>query len=163
MCYGQRKHAPCRHQNFPQKKPQTWQYLVTKGVTANDDRLGPAGNKTGNHLAEDGLTEHCAAQDVTDGAVGTQPHLLQVELCQHTHTNTSKKGQQAVSPAGLMLCSIQFCSRWYLCARKSPLVLRKSPLSPNLLQIEPCQHTQIHFVFRTVFKVNKLSHWLNTL
>ena len=135
--------APCRYQNFPQKKLQTRLYLVTKGVTADDDGLGPAGNKTGNHLAEDGLAEHCASQDVTDGAIGTQPHLLQVELCQHTRTNTLKKGQQAVSSTGLMLCSIQFCSRWYLCARKSPYVLH--PLSPNLLQTEPSTHPNAFF------------------
>ena len=54
--------------------------LVAKGVTADDDGLGPARNQTGHVLADDRLTEDHAAQDVADGAVRRLPHLLQAEL-----------------------------------------------------------------------------------
>lgn len=50
-------------------------------MPADDDALGPAGHQAGDVLADDGLAEHGAAQDVTDSAVGTQPHLLELELC----------------------------------------------------------------------------------
>lgn len=55
-------------------------HLITEGVSANSDGLCPARNKPGNVLADDWLTEDCAAQDVPDGAVGTLPHLLQAKL-----------------------------------------------------------------------------------
>lgn len=45
--------------------------LVSMGMSANDDTLGPAGYKTRNGLAEDGFTEYSATQDVTDGTIGT--------------------------------------------------------------------------------------------
>mmetsp|Transcript_23346 Transcript_23346/g.41461 ORF Transcript_23346/g.41461 Transcript_23346/m.41461 type:complete len:385 (+) Transcript_23346:275-1429(+) len=54
--------------------------LVTKGVAANDDGLGPAGNEAGDVLANDRLTEDGAIENVAEGAVGALPHLLQVEL-----------------------------------------------------------------------------------
>ena len=50
------------------------------GVPADDDGLHPAGHQPGDVLADDGLPEHGAAQDVADGAVGRAPHLLQLEL-----------------------------------------------------------------------------------
>lgn len=50
------------------------------GVPANDDGLGPARHQARDVLAQDGPSEHCASQDVTDGAVGRTPHLLQLEL-----------------------------------------------------------------------------------
>lgn len=50
------------------------------GVSANDDGLDPAGHQAGNILADDGFPEHRASKDVTDGAVGRSPHLLQLEL-----------------------------------------------------------------------------------
>lgn len=56
------------------------QYLVPVGVPADDDGLGPARHQAGDVLADDGLPEHGASQDVTDGAVGRPPHLLEVEL-----------------------------------------------------------------------------------
>lgn len=48
--------------------------LVTKGVTANDDGLLPSGDETGDAGDDDGLTEDGAAESVTDGAVGGEPH-----------------------------------------------------------------------------------------
>ena len=33
-----------------------------------------------NSLTQDGLAEHCSSQNVTDRAVGRQPHLLELEL-----------------------------------------------------------------------------------
>lgn len=55
-------------------------YLISMGVPANDDGLDPARYQAGDVLADDGLPEHCASEDVTDGAVGRTPHLLQLEL-----------------------------------------------------------------------------------
>ncbi|GMA36355.1 hypothetical protein GCM10025876_25590 [Demequina litorisediminis] len=54
--------------------------LVAVRVTADDDRLGPAGDQTRDVRDDDGLAEHDAAEDVADGAVGRHPHLLETEL-----------------------------------------------------------------------------------
>jgi len=51
-------------------------YLVTEGMSANDDWMSPAGNQTRNLFAENWFPEDCATEDVSDGTVGTQPHLL---------------------------------------------------------------------------------------
>lgn len=55
-------------------------YLVSMGVPAYDDGFGPAWHQARDVLTDDGLSEHRASQDVTDGAVGRPPHLLQLEL-----------------------------------------------------------------------------------
>ena len=54
--------------------------LVAEGVTADDDRLGPARHEARHVLADDRLAEDDAAQDVADRPVGRLPHLLQLEL-----------------------------------------------------------------------------------
>ena len=54
--------------------------LVTESVSSDDDGLGPARNGTGNVVDDDRLTEDSASEDVSDGAVGAKPHLLEVEL-----------------------------------------------------------------------------------
>ena len=41
---------------------------------------GPSGHQSGDGLADDRLPEDGAAEDVPDGAVGREPHLLQTEL-----------------------------------------------------------------------------------
>lgn len=48
--------------------------LVAKGVTTDDDGLLPAGYQTWDAGDDDGLTEDSTAKDVTDGAVGGEPH-----------------------------------------------------------------------------------------
>jgi len=50
------------------------------GVTADDDRLGPARHVARDVRADDRLPEHHPAEDVADRAVGRLPHLLQAEL-----------------------------------------------------------------------------------
>lgn len=40
--------------------------LVTKSVTTQDDGLGPSGDQSRDVLAQNGLTEHGASQNVTD-------------------------------------------------------------------------------------------------
>lgn len=50
------------------------------GMAANDDGFLPAWHKARNIVADDGFAEHCATQDVADGAVGRLPHLLEIEL-----------------------------------------------------------------------------------
>ena len=54
--------------------------LVSKGVSADGDGLGPPWHQPWNVLANDWLTEDCPAQDVPDGSVRALPHLLQAEL-----------------------------------------------------------------------------------
>jgi hypothetical protein len=71
--------------------------LVAESVTADNDGLFPAGHETGNGGDDDGRTEDGSSstdalvscflnacinfsQVVTDGAVGRQPHLLELEL-----------------------------------------------------------------------------------
>lgn len=56
--------------------------LVAVGVPANGDGLGPAGDQAGDVFADDGFPEDGPPEDVSDGPVGTLPHLLQLELCE---------------------------------------------------------------------------------
>jgi hypothetical protein len=54
--------------------------LVAEGVAANHDGLLPAGHQARHFGDDDGLAEDGAAQVVPNGAVGRQPHLLELEL-----------------------------------------------------------------------------------
>ena len=54
--------------------------LVTESVTADDDRLVPAGNQSRDVRDDDRLAEDNATKDVADGAVRTAPHLLEAEF-----------------------------------------------------------------------------------
>lgn len=56
--------------------------LVTMGVPADDYGLSPSRHESWNGLAQNGFLEDCASEDVTDGSIGGQPHLLQLELCE---------------------------------------------------------------------------------
>lgn len=49
-------------------------------MTADDDWLLPSWNQTRNILADDRFPEDGATEDVTNGAVGRLPHLLQLEF-----------------------------------------------------------------------------------
>jgi len=49
-------------------------------VAADSNGLLPAGDAERYVLAQDGLAEDGAVEDVADGAVGRLPHLLEVEL-----------------------------------------------------------------------------------
>ncbi|CAI8362236.1 MAG: Uncharacterised protein [Cellulomonadaceae bacterium TMED98] len=49
-------------------------------MTTNNDGLIPARNKTGNIGNDDRLAENHAADDVSNGAVGAAPHLLQAKF-----------------------------------------------------------------------------------
>lgn len=55
-------------------------HLVAVCVPADGDGLGPARDEARDVLADDGLSEDRAAEDVADGPVGALPHLLQTEL-----------------------------------------------------------------------------------
>ena len=54
--------------------------LVAEGVAADDDRLGPARHQPRHVLADDGLAEHHAAENIADGAVRRLPHFLEAEF-----------------------------------------------------------------------------------
>lgn len=54
--------------------------LVTMGVTTDDDGFSPAGDETRDDGDDNGLTEDGTAEDITDSAVGGEPHLLELEL-----------------------------------------------------------------------------------
>jgi len=49
-------------------------------MTTNDDALGPSRYQSRDVFTDDGFTEHCAAEDVPDGAIRGSPHLLQLKL-----------------------------------------------------------------------------------
>lgn len=49
-------------------------------MSANCYGLRPAKNKAWDVFTHDWLSENCSAQDVSDGSIGTFPHLLQVKL-----------------------------------------------------------------------------------
>lgn len=54
--------------------------LVAVRMTTDHNRIGPARHQTRNVRAENWLAKNGATEDVTDGAVRRQPHLLQLEL-----------------------------------------------------------------------------------
>ena len=49
-------------------------------MTTNDDGVLPAWDRAGDTLQDDGLAEDSTAEDVSDGTIGTLPHLLQLKL-----------------------------------------------------------------------------------
>lgn len=54
--------------------------LISKGVPADDDWLLPSWNEARDVLDDDRLPEDCTVEDVSDGAIGTLPHLLEFEF-----------------------------------------------------------------------------------
>lgn len=56
-------------------------YLISMGMATNDNGFLPTRDQTRDVLADYGLPEHCATQDVTDGAVRGPPHLFQLKFC----------------------------------------------------------------------------------
>lgn len=44
--------------------------LITVSVPADDDRLSPPGHKSGDIADDNGFTEDCAVENVSDGSVG---------------------------------------------------------------------------------------------
>ena len=54
--------------------------LVAEGVATDHDGLLPAGHQARDFGNNDGLAEDGAAEVVPDGAVGRQPHLLELEF-----------------------------------------------------------------------------------
>ena len=55
-------------------------YLVAVRMTTNHNGVRPPGNEFWNVLTDDRFSEDRASQNVSDGPIGTQPHLLQFEL-----------------------------------------------------------------------------------
>jgi hypothetical protein len=53
---------------------------IAESVPSNDDRLGPILDKSGDVLDEDGLSEDGSIEVVSNGSIGTLPHLLKLEL-----------------------------------------------------------------------------------
>lgn len=50
-------------------------------MTANGNGLVPRGDEARDVGDNDGRAEDSATEDVTNGAVGALPHLLELELC----------------------------------------------------------------------------------
>lgn len=44
--------------------------LITISVSADDDRLSPPGYKSGDIADDNGFTEDCAVENVSDGSIG---------------------------------------------------------------------------------------------
>ena len=54
--------------------------LITEGMSANDDWLGPSWHESGHVVDNDGLTEDGSIELVTDGSIGRLVHGLEIEL-----------------------------------------------------------------------------------
>src|SRR5271170_3282310 len=67
--------------------------LVAKGVTTDDDGLFPSGDETGDTRDDNGFTEDCSVENVSDSPVGRSPHLFQVEFYHYQHgTDKPREG-----------------------------------------------------------------------
>ena len=53
---------------------------VSEGVSSDDDGLGPVLDESGDVLDEDGFSEDGSIEVVSNGSIGTLPHLLELEL-----------------------------------------------------------------------------------
>jgi len=53
---------------------------ITKGVSSNDNWLGPVFDKTRHIADEDWLSEHCSIEIVSYSSIGTLPHLFKFEF-----------------------------------------------------------------------------------
>src|SRR5690606_5487903 len=74
--------------------------LIAKGVTADDDRLGPARNEPRHVFADDRLTEDHAAQNVADRAIGRAIHALEPEFL---HARLVRRDGGALHPDAVLL------------------------------------------------------------
>lgn len=54
--------------------------LISESMTSDDDRFLPAWDKSRDILDNNRLTENCTIKNISDGAIRTFPHLLQLEL-----------------------------------------------------------------------------------
>lgn len=54
--------------------------LITKGVSSDDNGFFPSTNQPGHILDDDWFTEDGTVKVVTDGSIGTLPHLLEIEF-----------------------------------------------------------------------------------
>ena len=54
--------------------------LVSERVSGDDDGFGPAWDELRDVADEDGFSEDCAVEDVSDCAVGALPHFGELEL-----------------------------------------------------------------------------------
>ena len=55
-------------------------YLITMSMPSNHNWLHPTWNQSRNFLANYWLSEYSSSQYVTNCAIGTTPHLLQIEF-----------------------------------------------------------------------------------
>lgn len=54
--------------------------LISESVTSDDNRIRPAGNETRDVFAQNRLTEDRSSENISDGSIGRQPHLFQLEF-----------------------------------------------------------------------------------
>jgi hypothetical protein len=55
-------------------------YLISMGMTTDDDWLCPAGDKARNVFAYNWFTENCSTKDISNRTIRRLPHLLQIEF-----------------------------------------------------------------------------------
>lgn len=53
---------------------------VSEGVSSDDDGLGPVLDESGDVLDEDGFSENGSIEVISNGSIGTLPHLLEFEF-----------------------------------------------------------------------------------
>ena len=80
--------------------------LVTVGMSANHNRLLPAGDKTRNIAADDGLTEHSPSENIPDSTIGRLPHHLETKLCRGERANNQVNVRKVTSSRTLTFHSL---------------------------------------------------------
>lgn len=54
--------------------------MVSESVPSNNDWFFPSRNESWNVINDDGFSEDSTVEDVSNGTVGTFPHMLEVEF-----------------------------------------------------------------------------------
>lgn len=91
-------------------------YLITMSMPSNHNWLHPSRNQSRNFLADYWFSEYSTPQNVTNCAIGTTPHLLQIKFYKsRNNENVMKKYS----------CSQVSCEqRWMqnlICTKQSPV------------------------------------------
>ena len=55
-------------------------YLITVGVSTDNNRFFPGGDQTRNVLTDDGLSEHSSPENVTNCTIRRSVHSLKIEF-----------------------------------------------------------------------------------
>lgn len=54
--------------------------MVSESVSSDNDRFFPSGNESWNVINDDGFSEDSTVEDVSNGTIGTFPHMFEIEF-----------------------------------------------------------------------------------